>query len=120
MKTKSNKASIRPDSQDLKSARWQLCVLLKNASQKNRAILAKSTIGHFNPFLAEICLQGHLRNFDMPARAEQPNLLMKKARVTYLLLMDLHMTGENNDGNFLQRIFHMVHSQKDRQELCTV
>ena len=46
-----------------------------------------------NPFLDEhglIRLQGRLHNANMPINAKQPILLTKKARITHLLLMDLH------------------------------
>ena len=110
------KASIRPDSQDLKSARQQLLHLTQEfyfpaeteALQKNRAIPAKSTIGHLNPFLDEhglIRLQGRLRNSDMPTSSKQPILLTKKARVTYLLLMDPHMIYKHPSTRTMMAIF---------------
>ena len=110
------KASIRPDSQDLKSARRQLLRLTQEfhypaeteALQNNRAIPAKSTIAHLNPSLDEhqlICLQGRLHNSDMPASAKQPILFTKKASVTYLLLMDLHMIYKHPPARTMMAIF---------------
>ncbi len=95
------KTSIRPDCQDLKSARCQLIRLTqeyyfpaeREALQKNKSLPAKSPIIHLNPFLDEhglIRLQGRLHNANMPINAKQPILLTKKARITHLLLMDLH------------------------------
>ena len=102
--------------QDLKSARRQLLRLTQEfyfpaeteALQKNRAIPAKTTIGHLNPFLDEhglIRLQGRLHNSDMPPSAKQPILLTRKARVTCLLLMDLLMIYKHPPARTMMAIF---------------
>ncbi len=95
------KTSVRPDCQDLKSARIQLLCLAqeyhfqaeREALKKNKPIFANSKISHLNPFLDEnglIRLQGRLHNANISTNAKQPILLAKKSRIAHLLLIDLH------------------------------